>query len=178
MVARATRTARNRSLVASATVVVPLLAAAAILVVLTRTPEVVPAERPAPVVVNEPAPDPETAFKGGPQIAVIRERGGEQKRFTTKVSVRPGDRLRVEVALDRSETILAAVIGEDGSYLEVMRGETRGRGTHLSERSARIDASETRGSIVVGTPDAVARARATKKMDGVSVIRVDWEGGP
>jgi hypothetical protein len=176
-VERAARVSRNRTIMAASTVAVPLAAAAVILLVM-RTPE--PASKaPEPFAQNTGnLTDPETAFKGGVQIAVIRERAGEQKRFTSKVSVKPGDRLRVEVALDRSETILGAVIGEDGSYLELMRSESRDRGTHLSERSARIDANVTRGVIVVGTPDAVTRARSTKRMDGVSVIRVDWEGVP
>lgn len=176
IVARAARASRRPNVVlAAATTAVPLLLAAAIFMLLSR-PEPAPTSAPPPATVALNDPEPETAFKGSPQIAVIRERGGEQKRFTSTVTVRPGDRLRIEVALDRSETILGAVLGDDGSYLEIMPTETRARGMHLSERSARVDTDETRGTIVVGSPEAVARARNTRVMKDVAVIRVEWEG--
>jgi hypothetical protein len=54
----------------------------------------------------------------------------------------------------------------------------RGPGTHFSEKSAKIDGSPTYGTIVIGTPEAVARARATKQLDGVASLRVQWEGTP
>ncbi len=109
------------------------------------------------------------------QIAVVRERGGDQARFLGSVPVRSGDRLRVEVALDREQAILGAVIADDGSYLEVMPSAVRGRGTHYSEKSARIDATPTAGTIVIGPPDAVARARATKRFEGLVTLRVEPE---
>jgi hypothetical protein len=119
-----------------------------------------------------------TRFKGGMSVAVVRERGGEQARFTGAVRVRSGDRLRVEVALDRSEAILGAVVGEDGSWLELLTEGARDAGTHLSERSARVDASPTRGTIVVGRPEDVRRARATgdvRHAPGVTTIAIDVE---
>ncbi len=161
--------------------VVPLAAAAALLLFLRSpsTKDVLappPSASAAPQETSEPAPaDPETTFKGGIHIAVIRERAGQQTRFTGSVSVIPGDRLRVEVALDREQAILAAVMGDDASWLELMTEGPRPPGTHFSERSARVDASPMRGTILVGTPDAVARARATKRFDDVATIRVVWE---
>ena len=132
------------------------------------------------------AGDPDTTFKGGPQIAVVRERAGRQERFVSVVPVRPGDRLRVEVALDREQAILGAVLADDGSYLELMPQGVRGAGTHFSEKSAKIDASPTRGTILIGTPEAVARARDSVKrephqqlqIEGVATIRVDVEVTP
>lgn len=178
IVTRAVRSHRNRNVLAAASVAIPL-AVAALVLFLVRTPETAPDRTvtpPAPIAQNDP--EPETAFKGGVQVAVIRERAGSQQRFTSAVSVRPGDRLRVEVALDREQTILAAVVGEDGSWLELMRSDARGRGTHLSERSAKVDAHPLRGTILVGPPAAIERARATKNLDGVSTIRVEWEATP
>ena len=87
--------------------------------------------------------------------------------------MKPGDRLRVEVALDREQTILAAVMGEDASWLELMPDGVRPPGTHFSERSARVDASPLRGTILVGAPGAVQRARQTKRFDDVATVRVD-----
>jgi hypothetical protein len=119
--------------------------------------------------------DPETRFKGGMQVAVVRERGGKQERFSSTVRVRPGDRLRAEVALDREQAILGAVLADDGSYLELMPLGTRGPGTHFSERSAKIDAAPSRGTILIGSPEAVARARETRDLAGLSTLRVEWE---
>lgn len=164
---------------AASTIAVPLAAAAVLLLVL-RTPStrdaLVPVAITPTATTGIGAGDPDTVFKGGRQVAVIRERAGQQTRLTQNVAVRPGDRIRVEVALDREQAILAAVLGDDGSWLELMPAGVRQPGTHFSERSARVDASPMRGTIFVGTPEAVRRARATKRVEDVSTIRVDWEG--
>lgn len=175
-VARIEAKARRRWIFAASTVAVPL-AAAAVFLLFLRDPAT---KAWAPIASNDPGivtadPDPETTFKGGFQIAVIRERAGQQGRFTDKVSVRPGDRLRVEVALDREQAILAAVMGEDESWLLLMPEGVRRPGTHFSERSARVDASPLRGTVLAGPPQAVARARSSKRFEGVSAIRIEWE---
>ncbi len=174
--------ADRRWLSMASTVAVPL-AAAAVLLLLLRTSS--PTDERAPEsssssATGEPTTmrilmDPETTFKGSIQIAVIRERAGQQRRFTGTVAVRPGDRLRVEVALDREQDILAAVMGDDASWLELMPEGPRAPGTHFSDRSARVDASPLRGTILVGSPKAVARARSTRQIEGVTSIRVEWE---
>lgn len=179
-VARAAPPEPKRRLWLVATSVVTPLAAAAAILLLARRPlppdRVIPAE-PAMATTShaEPASEPDTRFKGGLQVAVVRERGGEQARFSGAVKVRPGDRIRVEVALDREQAILGAVLADDGSYLELMPDAVRGAGTHFSEKSAKIDASPTRGTILIGSPEAVARARATRRMDDVATVRVEWE---
>ncbi len=173
-------------------VVAPMAMAAAVLLML-RTPGDV--KDRAGVSVNVPvavdssalnssatrAPgveEPETTFKGGPLVAVVRERGKGQARFSSSVRVQANDRLRIEVALDREQVILGAVLGDDGSYLELMAPAPRGAGTHFSERSARIDASPTHGTILIGSPAAVAKARQTQRFEGVTTLRVDSEGEP
>ncbi len=118
----------------------------------------------------------DTTFKGAVQTAVIRERGGEQSRFTGEVTVRTGDRLRLEVALDREQLIVAAVVGDDGSWVELMVEGVRSSGTHFSEHSVRVDSSPTRGTILVGAPDAVKQARQTKRFENLVAIRVEWDG--
>jgi hypothetical protein len=166
-----------RRLYAIVSVIVPLAAAAALLLVLRRPappgdlPQ--PVENPLAVATSETPSD--VTFKGGLQTAVIRERGAEQSRFTGSVAVRAGDRLRLEVALDHEQPILGAVLGDDGSWLELMPESVRPPGTHFSERSARVDASPLRGMILVGAPDAVKNARQTKRWDGVVAIHIDWE---
>lgn len=162
-----------------ASVAAPLAAAAALLFFLhgPKTPEPT-ASTPAtsePVALVAPSVEPTTTFKGGIQVAVVRERGGNQARFAGRVAVRPGDRLRVEVALDQEQDILAAIMGEDGSWLELMPQGARSSGTHFSDRSARVDASPLRGTVVVGSPDAMKRAKETKDASGLATIRIDWE---
>ena len=184
--------ARHRWLLKASSVAVPLAAAAGVLFLLGRpatTDVFVPGSSStlstsstsattgagALSTTELAAIDPETTFKGGVQIAVIRERAGQQSRFTGTVAVKPGDRLRVEVALDREQAILAAVMGDDASWLELMTEGARRPGTHFSERSARVDGTPLRGTILVGWPDAVARARSTRRFDEVASIRVEWE---
>lgn len=193
----AARRERGRRVRAIGAVVVPFAVAAALLLVLKRpvSPEATlreagPARASSELAMATPEPsadeptvytlqmaksDPETRFKGGLTTAVVRERGGNQARFTRSVGVRSGDRLRLEVALDRTEAILAAVLGDDGSWLELMPEGTRDAGTHLSERSARVDATPTGGVILVGPPEAVRRARVTHDTTGLSSLRVDVE---
>jgi len=171
----------------TSTILAPLAAAAAVLLLARSAPLPEPTSAgPGPAAPSAPSPpspaaspaaEPETTFKGSIQLAIVRERGGDQARFSGAVKVRPGDRIRVEVALDREQAILGAVLADDGSYLEVMPAGVRGPGTHYSERSARIDGSPTSGTIVIGTPEAVAIARATKRFDGVASLRVELESG-
>ncbi|MBX3186999.1 MAG: hypothetical protein KF819_08290 [Labilithrix sp.] len=178
IVARARTTPRKKMWVVASSVVAPLAIAAAALLVL-RTPErpreeSLPAAEPLAAATIEP----ETTFKGGVTVAVVREREGAQARFSSAVKVKPDDRLRVEVALDREQAILGAVLSDDGKWLELMPEGVRGPGTHFSEKSARIDGAPTRGTIVVGAPEAVQRARETKRFEGVTTMRVEWEGAP
>jgi hypothetical protein len=189
VVARAEKRARGQIAVLAIAVAVPIAAAAAALL-WARTPEptagpvaiATPATATSIAMTAPSAPDPETTFKGGVSVAVVRERAGAQARFTSVVPVRAGDRLRVEVALDREQAILAAVIGDDDSYLELMPEAVRGAGTHFSELSARVDERPTRGLVVAGTPDAVTALRKApgvgRRFDGLATVRVEWEGAP
>lgn len=167
--------------------IAPPLAAAALLFLLLRSPhqEILPPVEPTPT--TEPSPTPtstdETTFKGGLQIAVIRERLGSQARFTGHVMIRPGDRLRVEVSLDREENVEAAIIADDASFLELMAPLRRRPGTYFGDKSARVDDTPMRGTIVVGAPEAIANARTRWRsgerpegsLEGVATIRVEWE---
>lgn len=158
--------------------IVPLAAAALVFFVLRRPP---PGSSPGgdplptPSFESSPASEPETTFKGALPIAVVRERAGQQARFTSHAMIRPGDRLRVEVALDREQAISAGVLGDDGSWLELMPEGPRPAGTHFSERAARVDAEPLRGTVLVGPPALVAVARSTRNFQGVSTLRLEWE---
>ncbi len=120
---------------------------------------------------------PGVRFKGGLQLAVVRERGARQDRFTDSFTIRPGDRLRLEVAVDESRSILGAVLGDDGSWLEMMTEGVRDAGTYFSEKSARIDSEPTAGVMIVGDPGLVRAAKVTHKFDGLRTLRVEVESG-
>lgn len=156
------------------------LAAAAILVVVLRERKPVGDTAIAPAAstterIVMATSEPSTSFKGVRQVAVIRERDGEQKRFTGRVPVKEGDRLRVEVAIDREQTIVAGVLSEDGSYLELMPPVVRPTGTHYSETSARVSAPPSNGTILVGTEEQVARAKKHLPAADLDEVRVEWE---
>lgn len=200
LLADARRVERSRRVIAFAAVAAPFaIAAGALLYLGARSPGATtipatpattlasgagsgPAGTPSAadsLAMLDPSSEPETTFKGGMGVAVVRERAGAQSRFTGTVTVHTGDRLRVEVALDRPQAILGAVLGDDGSWLEIMPEAVRGPGTHFSEKSARVDAQPLRGTILVGPPEAVRRARATGKPgDGVVTMRIDWGDAP
>ncbi len=178
----------RRFWIGASTAMLPLVAAAAF-AVFFRDSKVRTIEGPSPhdapsqtfAAANTTETDdlpPETRFKGDVQLAVVRDRAGHQARFASTTRVRSGDRLRIEVALDREQVIVGGVFGDDGSYLELMPAGVREAGTHFSEHSVRIDAQPTRGIIAVGSPEAMARARAMKDFGGVSTLRLDVEGSP
>ncbi len=179
--------------------VLPFLAMAAGVLLWMRLSETTPDLHPqaSPVAANTSQTNTDTtgtAFKGGTQLAVIRERDGTQKRFTGEVPVRKGDRLRIEVALDHSANILGGVLAEDGTFLDLLHEGQRGTGTFYSEEAARFDDSPTRGYVIVGPKDIIEQARAnfpklapspgagpfdapsSNSREGTASLRVVWEG--
>jgi hypothetical protein len=147
-------------------VAAPLAAAAAIAVFV---------HRPAPDVGEQAETSEGMRFKGGLQLAAIRDRAGAQERFATSVTVRAGDRLRLEVVVDRERPVTAGILGQDGSWLTVLAPALLGPGTHLSERAAAVDALPIGGAIVAGDPDDVAQARRTQNFLKVAVLPVHPE---
>lgn len=116
--------------------------------------------------------DPATRFKGGIQVAIVLDRDGDQRRLVSDVRVRPGDRIRAEVAVDSTQPLLAGMLGNDGTWVVLLAPTTLEAGTHFSERAARFDDAPTEGFVLVGHPDAVERARKTRRFDDVRAIPV------
>lgn len=161
-------------------VAVPAAAAALFLLLRPQADELRTGIRvPASVVVAEATHEEETTpirFKGESlQIAVVRDRGGQQARFTDVVKTRPGDRLRLEVAIDSSQAILGGVLGDDGSWLEMTTDGVREVGTFFSEKSTRIDGEPTSGIVLVGPPDDVRRAKKDHLFAGLKTVRIEIE---
>lgn len=160
-------------------VAIPLAMAAAIILFMRSPAPVAMHEAhakfpsvPETVAVVDPPP---VRFKGGFQLAVVRDRAGKQERFTDSFEIRSGDRLRLEVAVDQSRSILGAVLGDDGSYLELLSEDVRDAGTYFSEKSARIDSEPTAGTLIVGDPALVRAAKTTRNFEGLRTVRVEIE---
>jgi hypothetical protein len=151
----------------------PVLAVAAVAVLVLRA-------RPPDLVQRGDAPEPALSsagvrFKGTMPIAVVRERGTTQERFAGKVSVRPGDALRLELTLVAERWIAAGLLGDDGSFVELIAPKKLPPGTHFSELAARFDDHPTRGWLIAGDPLIVDQTRKTRRFDQLSAIYVEVE---
>lgn len=130
--------------------------------------------RPAPVGEGEGIAPPSSAvrFKGGMQVAVIRERAGEQSRLVADVDVAPNDALRLELAIADERPITAGILTDKGEWVVLEPPTSLPPGTHYSTLSARFDESPDEGFVLVGHPDAVAHARQTRDFTGVVARRI------
>ena len=144
---------------------VSILAAAAALVLVTRSALQTTGEDAA-------TSEPSIRFKGKLQLAVIRDRRGEQTRTATEVRVRPGDRLRAEISVDDSRPVEVGFLGRDGTWVLLLAPALVEAGTYFSERAAEFDEAPTEGWIIAGRPEAVSRARSEISFDDVSAIPV------
>jgi anti-sigma factor RsiW len=113
-----------------------------------------------------------TRFKGGPVVALVRERDGRQERLSGEAAVRGGDRVRVEVSVDAPGELAVAFLGDDGSYVPLSPPAFVEAGTHYSADALRFDGGPGAGVVVAGPPAAVERARRTKRLDGVVGARI------
>lgn len=153
----------------------PVLAAAAALAFLLRGG---PGPPPAPGAAGSPLgfPPPSEAatsrFKGGPALALVRERGGRQERLSGEASVRDGDGVRVEVSVDAAGLLAIGFLGDDGTFVALSPPAFVEAGTHFSADALRFDRGPNGGFVVAGTPEAVERARQTKRLDGVVAARI------
>jgi anti-sigma factor RsiW len=156
----------RRRFARAAWIATPLVAAAALVLLIRRGD----APRHEPVASGSALV--ETRFKGALQLSVIRDRAGVQEKVSGEVRVRAGDRLRVDVAIDAEQPIVAGLLGNDGTWNLLLAPTLLEAGTHLSERAARFDDAPTEGVILAGPPPAVEAARVTRRFDGVAVLAV------
>ena len=144
-----------------------LAAAASLFLFVHRQP---PASEATPVAERE-----SMRFKGGPVVALVRERNGTQARFAGDVRVRPDDRVRVEISSDETGPLAAGILGDDGTWIPLLAAVMLPPGTHFSERVVRFDEHPTAGWILVGSPDAVETARVSRAFTMVRALRVQPE---
>jgi len=147
---------------------VSILALAAGLVLFVRS-------RPAPDVTGRVDPTTETRptrFKGGMQVAVVVEHLGVQSRQAGPLALEPGDRIRLEIALDHDARVEAGVLTDDGEWAPLEPPLSLQPGTHYSEQSIAFTDSVPSGQVVVGDAEAVGRARETHDFAGLTTIRL------
>jgi hypothetical protein len=164
---RATRSRRRAQIIGLAT---PLLAAAALLLLVRGRPRqeiVVPGAGP-----SAPVESGEMRFKGELSVAVIRERDGRQERIVGPFGVRAADGIRIEMSVDREGPVTAGLLTDGGDWIVLLAPTALTPGTHYSEHAARFDETPTRATLLVGTPSAIDRARHTRDFTGLIAWRV------
>jgi hypothetical protein len=158
-------------------VAAPLLAAALVLLVVRARP----GDGGAGGVSTGPSagastgPAVESRFKGGLVVAVVRERDGRQERLAGPFQVRAGDRVRVEVSTDHAAPLAAGLLTDDGEWVTLLAPAALEAGTHYSEQAARFDESPTHATLLVGDPEDVGRARASRDFTTLLAWRVTSE---
>jgi hypothetical protein len=166
-VRRRERPARSRFAWAGGVASALALAAVAILFVHSREIQP-PGEGPGVVETGEGP----VRFKGGIETAIIVEHAGAQSRQTGALALDPGDRIRLEIALDHDVRLAAGVLAESGEWADLQPPALLGSGTHYSEQSITFDHDVPSGWVLVGREDAVARARKSRDFHDVTTIRV------
>ncbi len=164
----------------------PLLAAALVLLLVRARPGdgggagagVGPSVTGGPTTGASTGPATESRFKGGLVVAVVRERGGRQERLAGPFQVRAGDRIRIEVSTDRDGPLTAGLLTDQGEWVMLLAPFALEAGTHYSEQAARFDDSPTRATLLVGHPEDVGRARASRDFARVVAWRVTSEADP
>ena len=111
-------------------------------------------------------------FKGGVQLAVVRERNGMQERFTDVALIQSGDLLRAEIATDQEGPFEIGILQTDGAYMPLLAPTALTLGAHFSDRAAKVDAHPVGGWVIAGHPNAVKHARETKDFARVRVIPI------
>jgi hypothetical protein len=118
-------------------------------------------------------------FKGGrigAQVAVIVDHAGSQSRQTGLVELVPGDRIRLEIALDHDGLVAAGVLTDSGDWAPLHGSALMTAGTHYSEQSIEFEHDVPRGVIIVGPADGVDAARTHRNFDNVVAIPLGPKG--
>jgi hypothetical protein len=117
-------------------------------------------------------------FKGSMSVRVIRDRKGHQENFTGPFVVHAGDRIRIEVGIDHASSVTAGFLADDGTWTPILVPTELEAGTSYSDLAARFDDAPVHASLIVGTPEAVDRARRSHTFNDVIAWRVTSEPGP
>jgi hypothetical protein len=115
---------------------------------------------------------PTERFKGGPTVAIVRERAGAQLRATGALQLKSNDRIRLEVTTPGGVPIAAGVLSDTGAYFPLVPAEELAAGTHFSRDSMRFDAEPFRGWVVWGPPDKIIEVQRTRDVQSVQFLAI------
>jgi hypothetical protein len=153
-----------------------LAAAAAVLLFVTQRNVPIGSTEVTPTATMSSAPtDSASRFKGEVPVVVIRERDGRQSRLQGPFAMHTGDRIRIEVSLDHAQALAAGLLTKEGAWVPLLAPVTLEPGTHTPTLAASADESPTDAMLIVGAPDAVERAKATRSYAGVTAWHVTSE---
>ena len=127
---------------------------------------------------------PELQHRGASsKFTAVRIRGGRKSRHVDSVSVRDGDKLYVEVHLDKAARLSAGLLQDDGTWSDLFEDRHIEAGTYPVNRAKVLTPSRHAdpGWLLVGPPSLVKEALAERRtdIDGLTAIRVmSGERGP
>ena len=133
------------------------------------------------LLVPRPRPDADgpIRFKGRPRLAVILLRDGVQTRRPGPLTIRAGDRLRVELTLPRRQRVTVGIVEQGKGWVPLLEDRLLDAGVHLMPTSLRVDSPPAAGWIVAGSPPAVRRAVSQRRFletPGATALRLEVGG--
>lgn len=99
-------------------------------------------------------------------------RDGHQSRHAAAVDARPGDRLRVEVAVPQATELEAVILDDDGVRTSLGPRRVFAAGTHLLEPAFTFDSRPFAARLLLGPPDGVAQVLAGEPDDRVRSVAI------
>lgn len=116
--------------------------------------------------------------KGGANsLAVIRKRQADQQLQSGRISVIPGDELRVRFSLPARAKVAAGILVDDGTWVPFFEGEFEA-GTHTPEATLTVDSNPSSGTVLFGSPADVEHARTQGNFARVEMAELVWTGPP
>ena len=135
--------------------------------------------KPSQIGPSQAAPTPDIVrIKGRLSLSVVLKRGQEQKRYTGRVKVQPGDEIRVELLADKPTQLSVGIQTDAGDWLPLRESFTAAMGSGPVHDDAIVfDEEPTRGWVLAGPPDDIARIRSGQPLVGDSIarLRIEWE---
>ena len=109
----------------------------------------------------------------GSRAALIRNRAGQQAVLSGRISVVPGDELRLEFELTRPQRVCAGILADDGTWVPFFDAKFPA-GVHIPASTLRVDDTRADGRVLLGSPAAVAAARSSGDVSAVQIAELVW----
>jgi hypothetical protein len=115
---------------------------------------------------------PELAMKGASGPALIVRREESQFLAHRAVTIRPDDELRLRFSLPQAGDVEAGILMATGEWVHFFSGHFS-VGEHVPEATLRVDREPSAGTLLLGAPAEVTRARAGLPA-AVQTISIAW----